>query len=419
MDTRSDIYPREMQEADTVIAVMGITGSGKSTFISKIVGEDVVPIGHTLKSETKLTSAYKFRHKTHGEVHLIDTPGFDDTFTSDADILREIAYFMSRAYQKNVKLAGIIYLHRISDNRVGGSALRNLRIFKCLCGEDAFKHVMLATSMWDTIKESIAVQRETELVGEVGFWKDMRERGSLLARWSGSTESAQQIIEDVLSARSKNGPATLQIQKELVDDNKALDETLAGKELYKDLEELQLKFEERLSDVLQQTQEAILQKDGEWREELHQERIKLEEQRRQAEESQRALQVDLKKLLAETEDRYRVQQERWVEEMKTTNENIARSDSMLRQLQVENRAKEEELQAQLAKGARTEQEREELKANLKRIQEAKKKEDQLRQELEKKKQRKSTLKKVLLAIPKIVIPLGTLALAIFGVPPMF
>lgn len=38
------------RENDTVIAVMGITGSGKSTFISKIVGGDVVPIGHTLKS---------------------------------------------------------------------------------------------------------------------------------------------------------------------------------------------------------------------------------------------------------------------------------------------------------------------------------------------------------------------------------
>ncbi|KAF2996324.1 hypothetical protein E8E14_002361 [Neopestalotiopsis sp. 37M] len=407
------------RETNTVIAVMVITGSGKSTFISKIVGGDVVPIRHMLKSETKLTCAYKFRHKTQGDIHLIDTLGFDDT--SDANILREIASFMSRAYQKNVKLAGIIYLHRISDNRLAGSALKNLRIFKCLCGEYAFKHVMLVTSMWDTVKtakdEALAVERETQLVNDDGFWKDMYQRGSLVARWAGSAGSAKEMVEDILATRDRHGSATLQIQKELVDDEKDLDQTTAGRELYKEFEELRMKFEERLNDVLEQTKEAILNKDSEWREELQEEKLKLEEQMRKAAKSQRALQVDLRRLMAETDEKYRVQQERLVEDLRATTESIARSDGVYKQLQQENREKDEELKARLAEGAKTAREKEDLKEKIAEMEEAKKREDELRQELEKKKQRKKTVKRILKAIPSILIPIGSIALSLLGVGP--
>lgn len=37
------------RSSDVVIAVMGITGSGKSTFISKLADQEV-PVGHGLKS---------------------------------------------------------------------------------------------------------------------------------------------------------------------------------------------------------------------------------------------------------------------------------------------------------------------------------------------------------------------------------
>lgn len=374
-------------------------------------------------SETKLTCAYKFRHKTHGEIHLIDTPGFDDTYTSDADILREIASFMSRAYEKSVKLAGIIYLHRISDNRLAGSALKNLRIFKCLCGENAFKHVMLVTSMWDTVKtrkdEVLAVERETQLVNDDGFWKDMHQRGSLVARWAGSADAAEKMIEDILATRNRHGSATLQIQKELVDDEKDLDQTTAGRELYKEFEELQMKFEERLNDVLEQTKEAILKKDSEWREELQEEKLKLEEQMRKAEQSQRALQVTLRNLMAETEEKYRVQQERLVEELRATNENIARSDGVYKQLQQENREKDEEIKAWLAEGAKTARERQDLENKIAEMEEAKKRENEMQQELEKKQQRKKTVKRILKAIPSILIPIGGIVLGIVGIPVPF
>jgi predicted GTPase len=67
------------------------------------------------------------------KLFLVDTPGFDDTYRSDTDILKEIANWLSTAYEENIKLAGIIYLHRIEDVRLGGAAMRNLRMFKAQC----------------------------------------------------------------------------------------------------------------------------------------------------------------------------------------------------------------------------------------------------------------------------------------------
>lgn len=71
-------------------------------------------------------------------VWLIDTPGFDDTETSDADVFQEIATFLARCFETGIRLSGVIYLHRITDPRMSGSAMKNLELFKLLCGKDAF-----------------------------------------------------------------------------------------------------------------------------------------------------------------------------------------------------------------------------------------------------------------------------------------
>jgi hypothetical protein len=84
-------------------------------------------------------------------VYLINTPGCGDTNCSDTDVLKEIAFFLSQTYKHTIRLAGIIYLHRITDDRVGSSALRNLNMFKQLCGEDVYEHVVLVTIMWGNL----------------------------------------------------------------------------------------------------------------------------------------------------------------------------------------------------------------------------------------------------------------------------
>ena len=118
-------------------------------------------------------------------VYLIDTPGFDDTNRSDNEVLCEIASWLTASYTAKIRLNGIIYLHRISDLRMQGSAKNNLFMFKKLCGQKALKNVILATTMWDRISEAEGEARENELITTPDFWGWMVSQGSKVYRHTG------------------------------------------------------------------------------------------------------------------------------------------------------------------------------------------------------------------------------------------
>jgi hypothetical protein len=55
-----------------------------------------------------------------------------------------------------------------------GSALRNLRMFRKLCGEDFMKSVVLGTTFWDKVGEEQGADREKELLETDDFFKEMK-----------------------------------------------------------------------------------------------------------------------------------------------------------------------------------------------------------------------------------------------------
>ena len=55
-------------------------------------------------------------------------------------------------YKRRVKLAGVLYLHRISDGRITGTVNRNLRMLGKLIGVDAARKLIFVTTMWDDKK---------------------------------------------------------------------------------------------------------------------------------------------------------------------------------------------------------------------------------------------------------------------------
>ena len=110
------------------------------------------------------------------KLFLVDTPGFDDTYRSDTDILGELANWLNNSYAENIRLTGIIYLHRISDTRLRQTAMKNLKMFKALCGEDGLPSVVLATTLWTNVSPADGVMRETELRENPNMWKKMIER---------------------------------------------------------------------------------------------------------------------------------------------------------------------------------------------------------------------------------------------------
>jgi hypothetical protein len=156
---------------------------------------------------------------------VVDTPGFDDTTQSDAAVMRKLLSWLESSYRSGTNLRGLIYLHRIIDPRMQGSALRNFRMFRKLCGEDCIRNILLATTFWGSVTEIEGKKREDELRGNMEFWGGMVEKGSTIARLGTDQASGMQLL--MRFANSKQ--ITLQAQGEMVLQNKAIDDTAAAR----------------------------------------------------------------------------------------------------------------------------------------------------------------------------------------------
>jgi hypothetical protein len=93
---------------------------------------------------------------------LIDTPGFDDTERTDAEVLTKIERFLEAQYPSGTNLKGILYLHPIRDTRHQTSLLRNFSMFRKLCGDSSLANVVLATTMWTGVNETADALWEKE-----------------------------------------------------------------------------------------------------------------------------------------------------------------------------------------------------------------------------------------------------------------
>ncbi|KAI3317705.1 P-loop containing nucleoside triphosphate hydrolase protein [Xylariaceae sp. AK1471] len=227
---------------DLLIAVMGMTGSGKTTFISKVTGRRDLNIGHSLTSCTRDIEVIET--KIDGQVvRFVDTPGFSDTNLSDSEVLQLIAEYLAAAYKKDMKLSGIIYLHPISDTRVTHHATKNLQMFQKLTGEKNLKNVVLATSMWDKVSPEQGQAREQEL--KTKFWNVLLAWEAKAVRYAGTPESARSIAQMLMA----NKPFFLRLQQEMGKDNKALKDTAAGQQVMMELIKLREEHQRELADM--------------------------------------------------------------------------------------------------------------------------------------------------------------------------
>lgn len=137
-------------------------------------------------------------------------------------------------YERHIYISGILYFHRISDNRMAGTPLKNLRLFQELCGQDAFSRIILTTTMWDEVQIAVGEQREKELSEK--YWKGMIDLGSKTERYFNSHASAWGLLQPLVESASQN--QAILVQEELVDMKEQLSDTSAGRALYARMETL-------------------------------------------------------------------------------------------------------------------------------------------------------------------------------------
>jgi hypothetical protein len=164
---------------------------------------------HTLANEAR--EIRSITTKVDGtKVVLIDTPGFDPSVSPSETVKRINAwlrkYVMSQSplnpnmtikpSHKKKCLAGILYLHPISDNRMtklSPSVLKTLLEPKK--GGDKVE-VILVTTMWDVVSRTRAESREKELHKK--YWKEMLVLGAHTDRFDKEAASARRIISRIV-----------------------------------------------------------------------------------------------------------------------------------------------------------------------------------------------------------------------------
>ncbi|KXN85553.1 hypothetical protein AN958_11120 [Leucoagaricus sp. SymC.cos] len=218
-------------------------------------------VGHSLQSHTSEVNAVRVQYSDGIRIVLVDTPGFDDTRKSDLEILKTVSYWYKDVYRRGLEISGILYLHRITDNRMAGTPQKNLRLFKKLCGDEFYDLIFLTTTMWpedDQNDEPIFHDRQAQL--EDDYWADIIKRGRKSQRFRGTQESAWEILDNVIdAAAARQQRKILQIQDELVHLAKSVPATKAGQQLHGIIEDLvkrQTDLLGRLRDELSKTSDS-------------------------------------------------------------------------------------------------------------------------------------------------------------------
>ena len=135
-----------------------------------------------------------------------------------------------------MKLGGIIYLHDISRPRMLGSDRQSLEVLQDLCGNKALSSVIIGITNLGYISKELSEKRRKERSS--GYWKALIDAGATIHEVENNTPSARNMIDNVLQNAQATRATVLDIQSEMVDLAKVVEETNAGRRLKSTLREV-------------------------------------------------------------------------------------------------------------------------------------------------------------------------------------
>lgn len=232
---------------------------------------------------------------------------------------------------------------------MGGSAKKNLFMFKKLCGADALRSVVLVTTMWELAEASVGQGRETDLVNTRDFWGVLIESGATLGRHDNTRETAMRLLKRFI----RKNRMTMQVQKEMVNDRKTLDQTQAGMELDSELQKERERFSKDLADAQEMMKQAIDARDQESTEMLRQHKKEMQRKIDRVVKQREELKVSMEKMhaekLAEFERRYEEQQEKLRKREESIDKKLEQQHNLQRDQERETKKEIKRLEQQLMK----------------------------------------------------------------------
>ncbi|KUI65360.1 hypothetical protein VM1G_11266 [Cytospora mali] len=207
------------------ILVLGVTGSGKSSFIKAVSGQDV-EVGHHGDSCTQCVKIYPVKRPVPSDTDfvLIDTPGFDDPHMSNKHILDMIVKCIED--KDTPRVAGVIYMHSIIDTRAVRDQKVQLEILKALCGEKFYGHIVVCTTMWNSIPRGFRAPyqilkhhaRVNTLFEDSSVFGQLFHGKAGYAEFTDGLAGSRSCLEDILEHFASRGEAPpMAIQERLAD----------------------------------------------------------------------------------------------------------------------------------------------------------------------------------------------------------
>lgn len=194
-----------------------------------------------------------------------------------------------------MKFTGVLYLREITESKFRGTAIKNLNMFRKLCGTETLGNVVLVTTKWDSVSVDLAVKRETEL--KTKFWKGMLDHGAQIERHDNTTAGARRIMSQLLG----RSPITLHLQDQLVNQGKKLETTDAGiavnEEFNVELRRIKEEMAETVENLRKGQDEAMKAAYQSQHEELQAQSRKFEEAQKQLSDDRTKETAELKKQL--------------------------------------------------------------------------------------------------------------------------
>jgi hypothetical protein len=166
---------------------------------------------------------------------------------------------------------------------MGGTAKKNLRVFRELCGDENMHKVRIVTTNWSRDNEKEGIYREVALRNSA--FKPLINAGAQMFRQDKAEESAHFIMATLIKDEQ---PMMLKIQKELKA-GMGLGETSAGAVIIEELAQMSKKHDEAMAALMEEMEEAKLENNEALRAEIAEERLKLEQLKARAEEDKKRL----------------------------------------------------------------------------------------------------------------------------------
>ena len=94
-------------------------------------------------------------------------------------------------------MSGILYLHKINENRMTQPPIPHYQMFGRLCGEGFHTRVLLVTTMWEKLSNRDHGERRQAILR--GHWSEMINKGSAIVSHDGEKQSAWDVVKALLA----------------------------------------------------------------------------------------------------------------------------------------------------------------------------------------------------------------------------